>query len=49
MLPGETAEDAMARALASGGSGGVLLLPASLTAEAWEPLAVLQQAESCRR
>lgn len=44
MLPGETADKAIARATANGGSGGVLLIPAPLTADEWEGLAVRQQA-----
>ena len=49
MLSGETASDAMIRALAGSRSGGVLLLLSSLTADQWEPLAVLQQLDSLRR
>ena len=49
MLPNESADVAIARATANGRSGGVLLIPAPLTADEWVQLAISQQAAMTSR
>ena len=43
MLPGETTVEAIARAMSNQMTGGVLLVPAPMSAEAWEWTARFQQ------
>ena len=43
LLPGETAEDAVARAAAAGRTGPYLVVPARMDAATWEAAAILQQ------
>ena len=43
LQPGESAEDAVARAAASGRTGPYLVVPAAMDAATWEAAAILQQ------
>ena len=43
LLPGESAEDAVARAAAAGRTGPFLVTPAPMDAATWEAAAILQQ------
>lgn len=49
MLPGESAGEALARGTAHGDRGGVLLVHAPVTIEAWTRLAISGQAELVKR